>query len=115
MPVPRAPWIRSSIAHHSAGGVRLFRVTHPFHPLHGHEFELITRRNNWGEDRVCFHDAQGLWRSMPASWTDVAELDPFLAIAAGRSFFRLEDMLALVSLLSQIDEVRQQAPDGEGV
>jgi hypothetical protein len=27
-------------------------VTHPFHPLCGQDFEFVTYRQNWGEDRV---------------------------------------------------------------
>ncbi|WP_367183921.1 DUF5372 family protein, partial [Ferrimicrobium sp.] len=27
-------------------------MTHPFHPLAGQEFDLISRKRNWGEDRV---------------------------------------------------------------
>ncbi|MGZ6690002.1 MAG: DUF5372 family protein, partial [Solirubrobacteraceae bacterium] len=28
------------------------RVTHPFHPLYGRDFEFVAHRHNWGEDRV---------------------------------------------------------------
>jgi len=42
-------------------------------------------------------------RSLPASWTDVAGVDPFVALAAGRSRFRVEDLLLLVDLLTQVD------------
>lgn len=47
-----------------------FEVTHPFHPWRGQRFVLSTRKQNWGEDRVMFYDAQGRLRSLPASWTD---------------------------------------------
>jgi hypothetical protein len=76
-----------------------FRVTHPFHPLFGCEFELIEYRNNWGEDRVYFHDAAGQLQSILASCTDAGGADPFLEIAAGRSFFRYEDLVRLADLL----------------
>jgi transposase len=33
-------------------------VTHPFHPLHGREFSLVTYRHNWGENRVYFHQGE---------------------------------------------------------
>lgn len=42
-------------------------------------------------------------RSVPACWTDVAGVDPCVALAAGRSRFRVEDLLLLVHLLSQGD------------
>jgi hypothetical protein len=39
-------------------------------------------------------------RSLPAAWTDVEGPDPFLALAAGRTFFRVADLLALARLLA---------------
>ena len=35
---------------------RRFRVTHPFHPLFGHEYDLIEYRHCWSEDRVFYID-----------------------------------------------------------
>ena len=74
-------------------------MVHPFHPLYGREFQLITHSNNLGEDRVFFHDAGGRLRSMPSYWTSVAPPDPFVTVAIGRSFFRVQDLVALVTLL----------------
>ena len=62
-------------------------VTHPFHPLHGRDFEFVAYRQNWGEDRVHLHDEDGHLFSVPAGWTDVAAADPFVVIAAGRGPF----------------------------
>ena len=36
--------------------IRSFKVTHPFHPLLGKKYDLVTYRHNWGENRVYFHD-----------------------------------------------------------
>jgi hypothetical protein len=60
------------------------------------EFELVGCRQNWGEDRVWFHDREGLLRSIPTTWTDVAGIDPYVAVAAGRALFRIPDLLELV-------------------
>jgi hypothetical protein len=79
-------------------------VTHPFHPLHGREFELLDYRNAWGEDRVYFHDDTGQFRRLPASWTDVVGEDPFVAVAAGRSPLRVEDLLRLAELVARLGE-----------
>jgi hypothetical protein len=76
-----------------------FRVTHPFHPLFGREFELIEYHKTWGEDRVSFRRAEGRLESIVASCTDVGGVDPFVEIGAGRSFFRYEDLLRLADLL----------------
>ena len=81
-------------------------MTHPFHPLCGREFDLVTYRHNWGEDRVYFHDDQGQLRSLSAGWTSVGADDPFLAISAGRSAFRTPDLLELVDLLDELQEAR---------
>lgn len=64
----------------------------------------MTVRHNWGEDRVYYHDAQGLLASIPASWTDVIPADPVVAISAGRSPFRLEDLLELTRLLLALQQ-----------
>ena len=83
---------------------RTFRVTHPFHPLSGRTFPLVTVRHNWGEDRVYYHDAQGLLVSIPAGWTDVIPLDPVVALSAGRSPFRLDDLLELTRLVAPLEQ-----------
>ena len=82
----------------------MFRITHPFHPLRGLEFSLVTVRNNWGEDRVYYHDTDRRLVSIPAAWTDVCAPDPFVLLSAGRSPFCLEDLLELARLLSVLNE-----------
>lgn len=75
---------------------RSFRVTHPFHPLCGHEFELINIACCWGDERVFYVDESEQVRSLPARWTNAVAEDPFVVISAGRSDFRLPDLLELV-------------------
>jgi hypothetical protein len=74
-------------------------VTHPFHPLAGRDFDLVVRKNYWAEDRVFFFGDDGQLGSLPAGWTDIDPADPFVVVAAGRSLFRVEDLVALASLL----------------
>jgi hypothetical protein len=85
----------SSTAPHSDIATRRFRVIHPFHPLFQHEFDLITYRQDWGDDRVWFADAEGRLHSLPTTWTDVVAVDPFVAVAAGRSRLRVAELLEL--------------------
>jgi hypothetical protein len=59
------------------------------------EFEAVTFRQNWGEDRVWFHDHNGGLQSVPIGWTNVAPVDAFVVVAAGRSLFRVVDLLEL--------------------
>ncbi len=81
-------------------------MTHPFHPLFGRQFEFVSRRRNWGVDRVYYNDEQGELCSLPTAWTDVADTDPFVVVAAGRSPFRVADLLDLADLA---DQLRSQA------
>ncbi len=61
----------------------------------------MVRRTNWGEDRVFYYDLQGALKSFPANVTDIAEADAFARISAGRSAFRVNDLLELRDLLDQ--------------
>ena len=88
-------------------------MTHPYHPLFGRSFELLTYRKTWGEDRVFFYDA-GRLRALPASWTDAAPIVPFVAIAAGRAHFRLEDLLQLAELVETQRRERDVASKASG-
>jgi len=81
------------------------RVTHPFHPLFGRVFEFVAHRQNWGEDRVHLHDEDGALFSVPAGWTDVPAVDPFVVIGSGRCPFTITGLLELADL---IDGLRAQ-------
>jgi len=59
------------------------RVTHPFHPLAGQEFEFVKRCRTWCHDRVHFVDRAGELASVPAEWTDAVAADAFVVVAAG--------------------------------
>jgi hypothetical protein len=74
-------------------------VTHPFHPLFGREFPIATRRHNWSAARVYFYGPGGQLASVPEAWTDLARVDPFVALSAGRSPFRPEDLVELLRLV----------------
>jgi hypothetical protein len=78
------------------------RVTHPFHPLAGGEFEFIEHRLNWGEDRVYLRDGNGDLFCLPAAWTDAVAPDPFMVIAAGRCPFTTDDLLAVAALVDRL-------------
>jgi Family of unknown function (DUF5372) len=71
--------------------------------LFQHQFELIAYRRSWGEDRVWFEDRNGRVHSLPTSWTDAGAIDPFVTLAAGRSLFRVAD---LIELAKQIEGLK---------
>ena len=74
-------------------------MTHPFHPLYGREFELVERRCPWGDAWTYFFDERGELRRVRTAWTDLVEADPWVVVAAGRSPFRLEDLIELGDLI----------------
>ena len=88
-----------------------FRITHPFHPLRGTEYELVTRKLTWGEDRVFYYDSSGKLKSLVTNMTDVVAKYAFDCISAGQSAFRVDDLLELRSLLDRRKEAGKGAPD----
>jgi len=84
--------------------VQVFTVTHPFHPLRGQQFTLTARRQNWGEARVVYFNGAGRLCSMPTSWTSVADVDHFEIASAGRSWFRIDDLLELSALMQTLNQ-----------
>jgi hypothetical protein len=92
-------WKASSTARSTDREQQTFEVTHPFHPLFGQHFELLDHRQTWGEDRVYYYDTQGQLKSLPAAWTSVSAADPFVSIAAGRSYFHIASLSELSRLI----------------
>ena len=74
----------------------------------------MTYRHNWGEDRVYFHDDQGKLSSVPARWTSIFPVDPFVSVAAGRSAFRLKDLMELSRLLQAVSEEEPSCEGSDG-
>jgi len=79
-----------------------FEITHAFHPRRGTRFAVATRRQNWGEDRLMYFDAQGRLRSILTSWTSLADADAFTQASHGRSWFRPDDLLRLGALVDEL-------------
>jgi hypothetical protein len=92
-------WPAPSTTPDGANPPRLFQITHPFHPLDGREFGLVTIRQNWSAARVYFHDDDGRLISVPTAWTSLCAADPFVMVSAGSSPFRAQDLLELAELI----------------
>jgi len=60
---------------------------------------MVDYRCAWGEHRVYFTADDGAICRVPANWTDVPGVDPFVLIAGERSPFRFDDLVELVHLL----------------
>ena len=61
----------------------------------------MTRRLNWGEDRVFYYDQTGALKSFLSNVTDVVAEDAFKHVSAGRSAFRVDDLLELLDLIDR--------------
>jgi Family of unknown function (DUF5372) len=66
----------------------------------------VTRKLTWGEDRVFYYDSGGKLKSLLTNVTDVVSKDPFDRISAGRSAFRVEDLLELRALFAKRQRVK---------
>jgi hypothetical protein len=67
----------------------------------GNEYGMVSRQRNWGQDRVFYYDPDGRLKSFPANITDLFTIDAFTRISAGRSAFRVDDLLELRELLDR--------------
>ncbi len=82
--------------------VEIFQITHPFHPLSGQRFELVDRYRTWGEDRVFYYDSAGRLKSLPAHYTDIDPLEPFIVQSNGRAYFRPADLWNVVQRIEEL-------------
>jgi Family of unknown function (DUF5372) len=68
----------------------------------------VTYCHGWGSHRVYFHDDAGRLRKIPAGWTDIVAEDPFVIVSAGRSAFRVTDLLMLADLIEALKPRRRR-------
>ncbi len=91
-----------SIAPRAEEAGRRVRITHPFHPLHGRQFDLVEYRCIYAESFLYIHDDFGQLREIPAVWTDFVKGDAFVEVAAGRSPLHAGCLLDLAELVQRI-------------
>ena len=68
---------------------------------------LVTRKLNWGQDRVTYYDASGKLVSMPATWTNLGEVDRYVLQGGIRTHFRIEDLIELAVMLKTFSDERR--------
>jgi len=85
------------------GPRRRFRITHPFHPWRGREFEVVDVRRWCGDDWLYYYDDEGVLLGVREGWTDLCEHDPFLEISDGRALFRVTDLSRLALLIDEAE------------
>lgn len=91
------------------------RVTHPFHPLFGQSLDFIERRVNWGDDLLFYRDRRGYVTALPTRWTSLEDEDLFLVVSAGRSHFRVADLIDLAALITELQSATQAEGDCGGL
>jgi len=69
------------------------------------KFDIISKHNCWGENRIYFYDPQGNMTSVPAHWTNAVLPDPFVMQSAGRSIFHYDDLIEMRSLLKEAAKI----------
>jgi hypothetical protein len=94
-------------ASHQNFDSKTFRIIHPFHPYRNLEFEIDNVRRIAYGSRVFFFNTKGRKSSVPLQWTDMGPQDPFVAVSAGRSLFRV-DLLGLVRLMGEISGAKRK-------
>lgn len=57
---------------------------------------------------MTFYETPEHVRTLPAAWTSMVPLDPSVVLAAGRSAFRVADLLTLVHLIERIEDTDQE-------
>ena len=56
---------------------------------------MVGRHLAWGEDRIFCYGPEGQLKSFLVNITDLFPIDAFTRISAGRSAFRVDDLLEL--------------------
>jgi hypothetical protein len=93
----------------SIAATRFVRVTHPFHPLSGHQLACVGERyNRYGMTLLLACDDGSIY-SVPPQWTDLVSPDPEIVMGKERALFRVVDLLELALLV-----VRQRQDDTSG-
>jgi Family of unknown function (DUF5372) len=103
LPFRRSSAPSSALDAEDAGAPQV-RVTHPFHPWFGQPLEFVKRRRNWRQDLVYVLDPAGRLVTLPVQWTDLAPVDPFLVVAAGRCRFTVAGLLGLADLVRRLEQ-----------
>ena len=83
----------------SSGDVRRFRITHPFHPLRGHELEIHNLVTVGGVPLVCYITDAAMLVSIPVSWTSLRSVDDLERVSGGRSLWRIDDLVGLRGII----------------
>ena len=63
---------------------------------------MAAENREFGQDCVFYRDPDGRMRYLLRRWTSLAAPDPFVIAAAGRAYFRVEDLVRLGELIQEL-------------
>ena len=79
-------------------------VTHPHHPLRGRSFPFYSQLTTGGVRLVrCVQEDETLL-TLPVAWTSYRTADDFERASAGRSLWRVDDLLELRAVVDSLLE-----------
>jgi hypothetical protein len=70
------------------------------------------RYNRYGR-RALLEIEEGIYRTIPPQWTDLLPPDPEAMLGAGRSFFRVFDLVELARLIDCHREMKGKKGHGD--
>jgi len=79
------------------------RITHPFHPESGKEFQVLKTRKIGGRVILVLHEHQMGSFAIPAEWTDYFPSDHDVSLNSN-AFISVESLLALCELIKKVDK-----------
>ena len=86
----------------SISGKSEFEITHPFHPDRGHRFAILHTRVAADITWLWYRDHQDTARQVKLDFTDLADLDDFVRVSAGRSSFHIDGLKELVDQVARL-------------
>lgn len=87
-------------------------MTHRFHPLYGGTFDVVDRRRCHQEYLYLDVGGERVERVL-AAWTSLGEVDPFVKMSAGRSLFRVDDLVRLSEFVAEITDRAEEVGENE--
>lgn len=81
-------------------------MTHPFHPLSGQQFVCVGQRHSRYGSWLLLEVGDDELHAVPPPWTDFAAPDPERVLGAGRSCFRVSDLVQLADLVDRLRHAR---------
>jgi len=63
----------------------------------------VAYRKSWRREYVDCHHHNQQQLSILLDWTDAAEPDPFIVLAAGRTYFKFANLLALAQMIDRLN------------